>query len=156
MMTINSSRNRYLQKKLARRIDGNLTNHWHWITLEIIKTHNKMVTYTLVGGNGTFLREPLKDLLDRGYRPVPLGELPNEFKVGVHVNLEDDHSMMQAIGEFLSYKSPFDQWISTKYSYAGKDESTGEQWYLSNSPNEFMPISESDLKELYNSEFCIL
>ncbi len=128
---------RYLQK-LGRWIDGTISHHW--ITLEILSTHNGMVTYTLVGSSGAPINEPLRDLLDREYRPVAIGELPEQFKTGVYA---------EEVKEEVENKqdNDFDQWLATNYSPAGEDASNGEQWFLSNSPHEFMPISLSKLRE---------
>lgn len=46
----------------------------------------------------------------------------------------------------------FDLWLASNYSPAGEDASTGEEYYLSTNPNEYLPISLSRLKEQYNSE----
>lgn len=136
----NQTETRYLQK-LGRRIDGSLSHHW--ITLEILSTHNRMVTYTLVGSSGAHITEPLRDLLDREYKPVAIGELPEQFKTGVYTEEVEEKTENEQDNDF-------DQWLTTNYSLAGEDASNGEQWYLSNSPHEFMPISLSKLREQYN------
>lgn len=48
--------------------------------------------------------------------------------------------------------SDFDIWLAENYSPAGEDASNGEQWYLSVSPNEFMPVSLSTLKEQWEKD----
>lgn len=46
----------------------------------------------------------------------------------------------------------FDQWLAENYSPAGEDASDGEKWFLSLSPNEFMPMSLSALKEQWEKD----
>lgn len=46
----------------------------------------------------------------------------------------------------------FDKWLTENYSPAGEDASNGEQWFLSNSPHEFMPIFLSKLREQWEKE----
>lgn len=45
----------------------------------------------------------------------------------------------------------FDKWLATNYTPAGEDAS-GEQWFLSNSPHEFMPISLFTLKQQWEKD----
>jgi len=47
----------------------------------------------------------------------------------------------------------FGIWLASNYSPAGEDASNGEQWFLSSSPHEFMPVSLSSLKHQYDLDY---
>ena len=125
-----SQESRYLQK-LGRRIDGSLSEHW--ITLEIIANQDNLISYKLVGSSNEIpITEPLKDLLDREYVFVLPGNIPEQLKSEL-------------------YTDPFDTWIINNYTPAGKDASTGEKWFLSMKPTEYLPIALSKLREQYHT-----
>lgn len=102
-----------------------------WITLEILSTKDRTVFYRPIGSNIDGGIPALKQqLLDSGYQVVPLGEIPKQFLV-----------------------HPFDNWLTENYELAGLDAHSKERWFLSNRPNEYLPISESQLKKQYFLEY---
>lgn len=132
---------RYLQK-LGRWRDGTLSHHW--MTLEVVSMNEGILIYRLVGGEGVFISEPLQDLLDREFLPVPPLTLPEQFKTGIYADKVEDETETEI--------TEFDQWLAENYEEAGSDASNGELWYLSKKPTEFMPISLSKLREQWEKD----